>query len=475
MNFVSVSFLALFAVAWALRLAAPSGSRGYVVGLLLLSWTFYAWHVPWYLGLIVASTMVDYLAARMLATTEAPLSRRAVLAASLAVNLGLLGFFKYGGFLARTVADLATAIGLEGWEASLPEVVLPIGISFYTFQSMSYTIDVYRGRVAAERSFLRVATYIAFFPQLVAGPIVRASDFLYQLDRQRRVRLRVLSEGSYLIVRGLFLKVVVADNLGRIVDELWETAAAEEGSPVVAAAVLVLFAGQLFGDFAGYTDIARGVAFHLGFRLPVNFRAPYIAVSFAEFWRRWHVSLSSWMRDYLYIPLGGSRRGAARGLVNLGVVMVLSGLWHGAAWTFVLWGLVHGIAAACERVVGLARGGRSTVAALLWAVVVQVTWVASMGLFRAESLGQAVGVLGNAASLLMPGSVSSELEEKTAYLLWMGAAFLAPLVAFHLRAWLAERLGWASSPLERAAYAGGMVAAILMLYTTGQDFIYFQF
>jgi alginate O-acetyltransferase complex protein AlgI len=362
-NFISFAFCLLYLTALLLRWF-PTSSRAQlsglrILGLLLLSWVFYAWHVPWYIVLILFSTLVDYCAGLVLAGTadDKLARRRAVLATSLVANLGLLGYFKYAGFLVASVNSVADA----GF--SIPSVLLPIGISFYTFQSISYTIDVYRKTVEPERNFIRFACYIAFFPQLVAGPIVRASSFLYQFRRRRHFHLQVFMEGSYLILRGLFLKLVVADNLGTIVDQYWSQAA-EAPQDLLGISVLVFFACQLLCDFAGYVDIARGAAYQLGFRLPVNFNAPYIAVTFSEFWRRWHITLSQWMRDYLYKPMGGSHRGKALTYINLLLVMLISGLWHGAAWTFVIWGGVLGLALAVERLLGIASGARTRVAVL---------------------------------------------------------------------------------------------------------------
>ncbi|NIV30432.1 MAG: hypothetical protein GWN58_13325, partial [Anaerolineae bacterium] len=260
--------------------------------------------------------------------------------------------------------------------------------------------DVYRGRIRPEPSFLRLACYIAFFPQLVAGPIVRAADFLYQFNRSRRFHARVFLEGAYLILRGLFLKMVVADNLGVIVDQHWAQGSAQ-GQGALALALLVFFACQLFCDFAGYVDIARGVAYQLGFRLPVNFNAPYIASSFSDFWRRWHMTLSRWMRDYVYIPLGGSRKRQPRVYVNLMGVMLISGLWHGANWTFVAWGGMLGLALVIERFVGLSGPGRTWPVVLSWFVVVQITWILSMALFRSPSIGAGWVLMTNALSGLL--------------------------------------------------------------------------
>jgi alginate O-acetyltransferase complex protein AlgI len=474
MSFISYAFVGLYLVALLVRWGLPqllknSGQaqgRVQVTALLVLSWLFYAWHVPWYILLILASTLVDYLAARRIsAAPDRPVQRRAILAVSLITNLGLLGYFKYAGLLVTT----ANAVAHGGW--SVPDILLPIGISFYTFQSMSYTVDVYRGHIEPERDFLRLACYIAFFPQLVAGPIVRAADFLYQLDRRRHFHAQVFAEGAYLILRGLFLKMVLADNLGTIIDQHWALASTE-GQGALALALLVFFACQLFCDFAGYVDIARGVAYQLGFRLPVNFNAPYIATSFSGFWRRWHITLSQWMRDYLYLPLGGNRKGRGRVYVNLLLVMLISGLWHGANWTFVAWGGLLGLALAIERIFGLARAGKSLPVTLGWFVVVQLTWILSMGLFRSAEIGEGRVLMENALS----GLLTVPAYPGTEGMIVLGWWLTLPVWLLHGRTWLAER-SWPGppGPRERAIYAGAMLAALIMLYNRSAQFIYFQF
>ncbi len=475
MSFVSLSFVVVQLAALVQRALTRGSLLGNVSGLLALSWLFYAWSVPEYLVLILFSTTVDYCVARLLAATppSARAARRRLLAVSLMLNLGVLAYFKYAGFIARSWTSLAGGLGLWTPDVTTADIVLPIGISFYTFESMSYTIDVYRGRIEAEKSFLRLACFIAFFPHLVAGPIVRAGEFLYQFERRRRFRIRVFAEGAYLVIRGLFLKMVVADNLGQLVDLHWRTAAAETPSGTLAISLLCFFACQLFCDFAGYTDIARGLAYQLGFRLPINFNAPYLAATFTEFWRRWHITLSRWMRDYVYIPLGGNRRGAGRGALNLLLVMIVAGLWHGANWTFAAWGAIQGFAVVLERALGLARGPRGRIVGAAWYMVVQMTWVLSLGMFRAEDIHQGYQVIHNAVAGLaaLPSSMPSHPS-----VVAIGWWLVLPVIALHARSLLTERR-WlpAVAELEKATYAGSMVAAILTLYANSRAFIYFQF
>jgi alginate O-acetyltransferase complex protein AlgI len=471
LSFVSWAFLALFGAVLLARLTVGRRKVGpaYAGVLILASIVFYAWHIPIYVAILSLSCGIDFLAGRWLGRATAEATRRLILILSVGSNLGLLGFFKYGTFALEVLEDL---LGTGAPAGLAPEVglALPMGISFYTFQSMSYTIDVYRGLIPPVRSFWGFFLFVSFFPQLVAGPIVRASEFLPQMPRARRLRARVAYEGMWLIVSGFFLKMVCADNLAVYVDEHWERGAQAGTSSAVALWLALMFSGQIFADFAGYSNIARGVAYLLGYRLPLNFRAPYLAASFKNFWERWHVTLSRWLRDYLYVSLGGNRRGAARTYANLLIVMLLGGLWHGAAYTFLAWGALHGTALALERLLGLHR--RHGVAALvpirvLWFAVVQSLVLASWIVFRSTSMGEAVRFVSNV--LAFDGWALGTLE-------WAGALFLAPLVAAHAWTWAEERgivrpLGAAA----RSVLAALMVYAVLTLYAGTSDFIYFQF
>ena len=473
MSFVSWAFVALFAVVLAARLTI--GRRkvepAYVGVLIVASTVFYTWHVPAYLAIMVFSSAVDYFAGLALgqAAPDTRWRRRAILTVSLAVNLGLLGFFKYWNLL----IDAATrAAGWGGYPFTAPELnlILPMGISFYTFQSMSYTIDVYRGHLAPIRGFWPFYLYISFFPQLVAGPIVRAVDFLPQIPKPRRLRLRVFYEGMWLVILGFFLKVVCADNLAVYVDQYWDEGYRARTDAGFALWLALMFSGQIFADFAGYSSIARGLAYLLGYRLPVNFNAPYVAGSLKNFWERWHITLSSWLRDYLYVSLGGNRKGRLRTYVNLMLVMVLGGLWHGAAYTFVVWGAIHGGALAVERALGLHRndGWRGlAVVRTAWFVVVQAVVLVAWVFFRSRSFEGATAFMGNLAALDFRMPVE---------MMWVGALFLSPLVILHAWAWSVERQLVRPLPAPgRAALAAAMVYAILTLYAGTSDFIYFQF
>ncbi|HYE88515.1 MAG TPA: MBOAT family O-acyltransferase [Vicinamibacterales bacterium] len=473
MNFVSWAFVGLLMLVMAARLTI--GRRkiepAFVWVLIASSVIFYSWHVPIYIGILLTSAGIDYWAALELARTPSDQvrRRRLILSVSLAANLGILGFFKYTNLLLDAAVRAAAA---SGFRLSAPEAtfILPMGISFYTFQSMSYTIDVYRGILRPLDSFKQFFLYIIFFPQLVAGPIVRALEFLPQMPRPRRLRLRVFYEGAWLILLGFFFKMVCADNLAVYVDAHWDAGSREDADSGFALWLAVMFSGQIFADFAGYSSIARGLAYWLGYRLPINFNAPYIAASLKNFWERWHITLSSWLRDYLYVPLGGNRRGRLRTYVNLLVVMVLGGLWHGAAYTYIVWGAIHGGALAVERMLGLQndRGvGRLIAVRAAWFVVVQAVVLVAWVFFRSASIGEASAFVANMAAL-----------DFRPWADWMliGALFLAPLAIHHLWTFIVEQRYLPDlSPGARSVIAAVMAYCIVTLYAGTSDFIYFQF
>lgn len=289
---------------------------------------------------MMLSTVIAYLSAQAISHNTEQKNKKLFLIISIVSNLALLAYFKYSNF---TVSTIESIFGLMSWNTTLPvlNVVLPVGISFYTFQTMSYTIDVYRGKINATKNFLEFATYVSFFPQLIAGPIVRFKDIVSDLENITTIhRSSTFRSGINLFVIGLFKKVIIADSVANIIDPLWGNYA---GLGVVSAWIAVLgYTYQLYFDFSGYSDMAIGLGKLFGFNFPQNFNSPYKAVNISDFWRRWHITLSTWLRDYLYIPLGGSRLGAGRTHINLFITMALGGLWHGANWTFVIWGAYHG-------------------------------------------------------------------------------------------------------------------------------------
>lgn len=389
MLFNSLIFVVFFAIVYLLYLSLSHRWQNRM--LLVASYVFYgAW--DWrFLSLILASTIADYFCGLGIHASRDRRRRKALLLVSLTVNLGLLGFFKYYGFFTDNLQELA---GLIGWnlDALTLNVILPVGISFYTFQTLSYTIDIYRGRLRPERNIFDFALFVAFFPQLVAGPIERAWRLLPQISLPRHIGLKEITDGAWLCLYGFFLKVFVADNLAPLVDRVFSMAGPVPGGEALTA--VYAFAFQIFGDFAGYSSIAIGVAKLLGFDLMNNFLFPYLVTNPRDFWRNWHISLSTWLRDYLYIPLGGNRGGPTITQRNLFLTMLLGGLWHGAAWTFVLWGAYQGTTLILHRQFEsrLPRlrlsGGAAT--AWYWLKVIFMFHVTCLGwlIFRAQSVGQ---------------------------------------------------------------------------------------
>jgi alginate O-acetyltransferase complex protein AlgI len=481
MNFISWSFVALFAVVFAARLliGRRKTERSFVWFTIVASTIFVMWHVPVYILILLTTVTVDYTAARII--DRAPPKwpwRKAVLGISLACNLLLLGFFKYADF---SITMMERSLNSMGLGVQLPRLglILPIGISFYTFGSMSYTIDVYRRRLRAIRRFQDFYYFVTFFPHMVAGPIVRAGQFFYQFSRPRRPRLVVFNRAAFLIIRGVFLKMVCADNIGRVVSIYWPYGAPRGGIGTPFAGqgysgdlilLALLFSAQIFCDFEGYTSIARGLAYLLGYRFPINFRYPYIAGSFNDFWQRWHITLSSWLRDYLYVPLCGDlkrRTPLPRAYGSIFLVMLLAGLWHGAAATFVCWGAIHGVALVIERILGFDPPPRHFGLRPAWRLVVQSVAVFALIFFRSASVSGALGFIHNIGDLRF-GAINGDIAT--------ACMFLVPPFVMHLHGFLEER---ASVPplsrLEQAVLAGAMLFAVVSIHGDSSEFLYFQF
>lgn len=471
MAFNSLTFLIFFAVVLGLH-ALPLSWKIKKTNLLLVSYVFYAAWNPPFVVLLWISTLTDWFAAKRMATSEGA-TKRFYLVISIVVNLGLLGYFKYGHFLDENFALLMSSLGVE-YQVSPGSIILPLGISFYTFQSMSYSFDVYRKSIKPADSILDFALYVSFFPQLVAGPILRAGFFLQQLVEDNRDRLADYGWGCALIVIGLFEKVVLADGLLAPVVEIVYGATAN-ASTIDAWVGTLAFAGQIFFDFNGYSVIAVGLALCLGFKLPWNFLSPYAAVGFSDFWRRWHVTLSAWLRDYVYISFGGNRLGKLRTYVNLMLTMLLGGLWHGASWLFVLWGAAHGLLLVLERLANrmfgkwavLDTGAARFVLGGITFVLVCLTWV----LFRADNVDAAQQML---AAMLMPvaGLVITDLSQVLTVL-----AVIAALLGTHCYmrgrefGSMLKSLPWPVIGLILAA----MLIAIVLSPGEERDFIYFDF
>jgi D-alanyl-lipoteichoic acid acyltransferase DltB (MBOAT superfamily) len=468
MLFHSPLFL-VFLVATVVVAAALEGRpRRRHLLLLAASYGFYmAWSARLIL-LIVFSTLLDYWVGAAIHRSSSPRRRKLLLGVSLAGNLGVLGLFKYYDFFAANLDATLAALGLS---VDLPilHLVLPVGISFYTFQTLSYTIDVYRGTLEPCRRLVDFALFVAFFPQLVAGPIVRASEFLPQLEGRPQLSDRDVRGALYLFSKGLVKKLLFADVLAAFfVDPVFGEPTAYGGLAILLA--IYAFKFQIYGDFAGYSEMAIGCGKLLGFDLPVNFRSPYKARSFRDYWARWHLTLGRWFRDYLFFPLGGSRGGEAATARNVLFTMTLVGLWHGAAWTFVLWGAYHGLMLCAERAWATRHPGGD---APRWLVPLQVfvvfnlTGVASF-IFRAPDMAT-LGTM--ARRLAAPGA----LPEVPA---WAGLLFAAAVVT-HLapERWkrsVAETFVAMPAPLE-GVVAGVLLALGLLVVDSLEPFYYFQF
>ncbi|HLZ67182.1 MAG TPA: MBOAT family protein [Aliidongia sp.] len=454
----------VFALYWTLR---RNGQRKLL--LLVASYVFYgAWDARFTL-LLGFSTLFDYLTGLAMARTPNPGRRRLLIAFSVSVNLGLLSIFKYFNFFADSFAVLLHSLGVAVNPVTV-HIILPVGISFYTFQSLSYTIDIYRGRMPARRSLLDYATFVAFFPQLVAGPIVRAYDFLPQLDAPRRFADVPVRPALILFFFGFVKKACVSDNVAPYVDAAFAHAGDYSGPSIVAA--VLLYAVQIYCDFSGYTDMAIAVAKLLGYDLTINFRQPYFAADIGDFWRRWHISLSSWLRDYLYISLGGNRGGRLMTCRNLMLTMMLGGLWHGASWNFVIWGTLHGGALVIHKEYAARRSATLAARPLYRAGAWLLTlwWVCFAWIFfRATTLPDAARIARTFVTL--SGGGTEDIATLAAPVI-LGLALLHWLEARKLISGPLQRL----SPPAFYAAAGTLCGLMLALVpTTYRPFIYFQF
>ncbi len=467
-SWLFIKFFAIVYVAvWLLtRFRAPVGLLNAV--LLVASYVFYgAWHV-WYLGLILLSTGVDYFIGLQLGKTTDPGKRMWLAGTSIVVNLGVLGFFKYFDFGIENLSLLLQAMGLTPHLSTL-EILLPVGISFYTFQTISYTIDVYRKKIEPHKNLLDFALFVAFFPQLVAGPIERAGHMLPQLSRPRAIGRSDISIGLFYIISGYFKKTVIADSLAPLVEHTFQQVDSISGAASLSG--VFAFSLQIYGDFAGYSFIAIGLARLMGIRLTQNFNTPYFSSNPRELWKRWHISLSSWFKDYLYLPLGGSRKG--RTYVNLLAVMAISGLWHGAAWGVILWGIYHGILVMLHRWFGrdFIRVENKRVSVVMNTLLIYLLWVYGMLFFRAENIDQILAIHRNIFT-----NFTWHAQDWQVYMM--------PVIIWHLV--LMAYHGWqrangdqlvlrTAHPLIRLALIPAMLWMIMVLGFRDQPFIYFQF
>ncbi len=469
MIFHSLDFVGFLLVVVATYWMLPRRAQNAL--LLVGSYVFYGWVHPWFCLLIATSTLVDYSCG--LGMERWPARKRLLLIVSLCSNLGLLGFFKYWGFFVENAASVLAAVGLPSFGNSL-DVFLPVGISFYTFQTLSYTIDVYRGRLHARRDLLDFAVFVSFFPQLVAGPIERAVNFLPQVERPRSMDAERVRSALLLILWGFFKKLCVADHVALVANRVFTLE--DPGFWLLWVGVLA-FCVQIYADFSAYTDIARGTARLMGFELMQNFQHPYASRTPQEFWRRWHISLSSWFRDYVFIPLGGSRCAPSREMFNLAVTFLLSGLWHGASWNFVLWGAYHGTLLVLYRLGGQVFPRAASLRALVvprWLLFFALTNLGWL-IFRETSTTQLFRYLGT-----MPWDGTLDQALAAVFLAVQVLLWSLPLIVdTSLHAAGARWSRWSTRPglVVLHNLAGVlMLLGILTLHAEDSvDFIYFQF
>ena len=454
MLFSTPEYFAFFLATLTLFYFAPPRTRRPL--LLAASYFFYATWNWKFIPLLLTLTAIDYLAAIWIEDRMGR-SRRIALIVSLTANLGFLFFFKYFGFAAKT---FGVAVPFD--------IVLPLGISFHTFQSISYVVDVYRAQQKAIRRPLDYALFIAFFPQLVAGPIVRAHDFFADLYNWQQPSTSDIKRGCYLVVMGLTKKVALADNFALVSDKYFGSVATQPGGLETWAAIFC-FAMQIFFDFSGYTDMAIGFALLLGFHFPPNFKRPYLAISITGFWRRWHISLSTWLRDYLYIPLGGNRKGATRTYLNLLITMALGGIWHGANWTFPIWGIYHGSLLALERMTGQGKirneawGLKHLPRTVLTFVFVCIGWV----IFRANTIQDALTVFQH--SMRLHGRFTLEP------VLWAATGLSIFIALLEEHAHLTDRMERLPIPVLSVALGVLVFLVEVLGPPASRAFVYFQF
>jgi len=458
MYFHTWPFAIFFLIVCPVYLALKKTRLG-ILWLLASSYFFYACFNPLYLIPIFWSTMLDYIVAGRMAKSN---RRKIWLSASILNNIGLLGFFKYGGLINDNLNALLSLLGIR-YSIPSPGILLPVGLSFYTFQSIGYVIDCYRGNIEREKSFIRYAAFVSFFPRLVAGPIERAKNLLPQLSKKSEFSIQNITDGLSLFVVGLFKKVALADYMALYVDKVY--AAPEQFQSPALILATFLFSWQIYFDFSGYTDMARGAARMMGFRLMLNFNNPYLATGLGDLWSRWHISLSSWFKDYVYIPLGGNRKGKFNTYRNIFLTMVISGLWHGAGWTFVIWGAIHALGRSLtwelERTSFYKEKVPKLVKQLFVFVFVTFTWI----FFRVENI--------NDAWVILRGIFNLEIENPYCPLIAITLVFAAWLYQFAYESSFKNILEF------RPVRIGLVVLMVLYLVifapASEQVFIYVQF
>ncbi len=461
-------FVAIFFTGWRLL---DRNIQAKWIFLTFSSFFFYGWWNWYFLALLIGTGTLDFLLGRTFEYTRTQFQRRLLLIVSIVTNLGILFSFKYSVFFAKNLDRILAQVGIDSSLATdVPEMflILPIGISFYTFESLSYIIDVYRGHIKPTRNYFHFFAFLSMFPRLVAGPIERPANLLPQLLHCAPATKEMRWTGTTLIAQGFFKKTVIADNLAPFVN--WSFASNLQLSSLHWWLTMAAFSIQIYCDFSGYSDIARGLANWMGFEFKLNFNHPYRALGFSDFWKRWHISLSSWFRDYVYIPLGGDRKGAMRNHVNLWITMLLSGFWHGAQWTFVIWGAFHAFLLSTERIFRWPSYFNSPFKHVIGVLITYALATTAWVFFRATSLSQATHIL---KRLYIP--TPGEIQAGKGILLLLAVAFVMEVLPVALRFWKKEAqiLSFAH-PLQRA-YLIVLLALTVYARGPGSTFIYFQF
>ena len=466
MIFNSVAFLIFFVIVFSTYWLIPSKKIKWQNLLLLVaSYVFYGWWDWRFLSLIAFSTLLDYVVGLQIQKSTS--KKKMFLTISLISNLGLLCVFKYFNFFIDSWVNLWSLFGYD-MSVSTLNIILPVGISFYTFQTMSYSIDIYRGELKPSKNFIEFATFVSFFPQLVAGPIERASNLLPQLAQERKMSLTRFKEGVFQILIGFFRKVVVADAIGAMIDGIYNSPDIHNSSSLVMA--LVLYSFQIYFDFSGYSDIAIGTAKILGFDFKRNFNLPYFSVSITEFWRKWHISLSTWLRDYLYIPLGGNKKGIRIQYRNLFITMLLGGLWHGSSWNFVIWGAIHGILLSLEKRFQLIPKQYTILKNIFIFSLVSLVWV----FFRALSFDDSILIFTKLVKGPYLSPYIGNISKLITLLYGLALALAFDVYLFKKDIYL-EAFGSKLKTTNFVLISTFILINIILFYSSASNFIYFQF
>ncbi len=474
MIFNSLVFVIFFAIVFLIYWSLQNRLTIQNLILLVSSLVFYGWWDWRFLGLIILSSIIDFVVGKQIHGSNHDSIRKYWLLVSLTSNLGLLAFFKYYNFFTDSFVDM---VGVFGWNPGYVtlNIILPVGISFYTFQTLSYTIDIYRRQFEPTNNFTNFLTYIAFFPQLVAGPIERAADLLPQIETRRKFNREWFNAGLIQTGVGFIRKIVIADNLAKYVDPVFENPEFHNSTTLVIATIFYAF--QIYFDFSGYSDIAIGIAKMLGFKFNRNFNLPYFSKSITEFWRRWHISLSTWLRDYLYISLGGNRKGIKIQYRNLMITMLVGGLWHGSSWNFIIWGGIHGMVLVMEKFIFsrnffsvFRRRPFNYLGILITFFIVCISWI----FFRAPTLEDAFFILKKIFSFDFGRPFMNDINILATVLFALFLGFIVDTYLYKKKIPL-EVWGAKFSPIQIGLFLTATILIISLFFSNSNNFIYFQF